>query len=241
MVIVLNPEKVGKFIKKLRKDNNLTQQKLADKYGVTYQAVSKWENGINLPDVTLIRQMSKDFNISIEDILDGNLITKKKNRNKNILIGSILLIVIIVLIIGTIIIVKNINDNRTFKFKTLSTTCNEFNVSGSIAYDNKRSSIYISHINYCGGNDTTVYKKIECSLYEKNNNTNIIISSYKSNSKEITLEEYLKDVELNIDHYIKTCKYYNNNSLYLEINATDKNNKVITYKIPLKLKNNCPK
>ena len=147
MVIILNPEKVGKFIKKLRKDNNLTQQKLADKYGVTYQAVSKWENGINLPDVTLIRQMSKDFNISIEDILDGNLITKKKNRNKNILIGSILLIVIIALIIGTIIIVKNINDNKTFKFKTLSTTCNEFNVSGSIAYDKKKSSIYISHIN----------------------------------------------------------------------------------------------
>ena len=146
MVIILNPEKVGKFIKKLRKDNNLTQQKLADKYGVTYQAVSKWENGINLPDVTLIRQMSKDFNISIEDILDGNLITKKKNRNKNILIGSILLIVIIALIIGTIIIVKNINDNKTFKFKTLSTTCNEFNVSGSIAYDKKKSSIYISHI-----------------------------------------------------------------------------------------------
>lgn len=148
MVIVLNPEKVGKFIKKLRKDNNLTQQKLADKYGVTYQAVSKWENGINLPDVTLIRQMSKDFDISIEDILDGNLITKKKNRNKNILIGSILLIVIIAIIIGTIIIVKNINDNKTFKFKTLSTTCNEFNVSGSIAYDKKKSSIYISHINY---------------------------------------------------------------------------------------------
>lgn len=143
MVIILNPEKVGKFIKKLRKDNNLTQQKLADKYGVTYQAVSKWENGINLPDVTLIRQMSKDFNISIEDILDGNLITKKKNRNKNILIGSILLIAIIALIIGTIIIVKNINDNKTFKFKTLSTTCNEFNVSGSIAYDKKKSSIFL--------------------------------------------------------------------------------------------------
>ena len=67
MVIILNPEKVGKFIKKLRKDNNLTQQKLADKYGVTYQAVSKWENGINLPDVTLIRQMIKDFNITIEE------------------------------------------------------------------------------------------------------------------------------------------------------------------------------
>ena len=95
MVIVLNPEKVGKFIKKLRKDNNLTQQKLADKYGVTYQAVSKWENGINLPDVTLIRQMSKDFNISIEDILDGNLITKKKNTNLRRDIMKVLLVNVI--------------------------------------------------------------------------------------------------------------------------------------------------
>ena len=67
----MNPEKVGEFIKKLRKKNNLTQQQLGDKYGVTYQAVSKWENGINLPEVSLIRQMSKDFNISVEDILDG--------------------------------------------------------------------------------------------------------------------------------------------------------------------------
>ena len=67
----MDQEKIGKFIKDLRIKNNLTQKEFADKYNVTYQAVSKWENGINLPDVTLIRQMSKDFNISIEDILDG--------------------------------------------------------------------------------------------------------------------------------------------------------------------------
>lgn len=237
----MNPEKVGKFIKKLRKDNHLTQKKLADKYGVTYQAVSKWENGINLPEVTLIRQMSKDFNINIEDILDGEFLTKKKNRNKIILIVSIISIAVITLIMGLTIVVKNVSDNKSFSFKTLSTTCNEFNVSGSIAYDNKRSSIYISHITYCGGNDTTIYKKIECSLYEKNNNTNTILSSCKSKGNEVTLEEYLKNVELNIDNYTKTCKYYNNDSFYLEINATDQNNKVITYRIPLELKNNCPK
>lgn len=239
--MILNPEKVGKFIKKLRKDNNLTQQKLAQMYGVTYQAVSKWENGINLPDVALIKQMSKDFNISIEDILEGEFLTKKKNRKKYVLITSTILVIIISLVIAILIIIKNVNDNKSFKFKTLSTTCNEFNVSGSIAYDKKRSSIYISNINYCGGNDTNVYKKIECNLYEKNNNTNIILSSCKSNSKEITLEEYLKNIKLNIDNYTKTCKYYDNNSLYLEINATDKNNKITTYKIPLELKTNCSK
>ena len=141
------------------------------------------------------------------------------------------------LILGIILILKN-NDN-TFKFKTLSTTCNEFKVSGSIAYDKNKSSIYISHITYCGGDDKTIYKKIECNLYERNDSTSTKISSCKSNKKEITLEEYLKDVELNIDNYTKTCKYYNNESFYLEINAIDKNDKTITYKIPLELKNNC--
>ncbi len=229
----MNPEKVGKFIKKIRKDNKLTQQKLADKYGVTYQAVSKWENGINLPEVTLIRQMSKDFDISVEDILDGKL-TKKKKRKYLI---SIIIIINVILILGIILILKN-NDN-TFKFKTLSTTCNEFKVSGSIAYDKNKSSIYISHITYCGGDDNTIYKKIECNLYERNDSTSTKISGCKPNKKEITLEEYLKDVELNIDNYTKTCKYYNNESFYLEINAIDKNDKTITYKIPLELKNNC--
>lgn len=44
----MNQEKLGKFIKDIRKKHNLTQKQLADKYNVTYQAVSKWENGISL-------------------------------------------------------------------------------------------------------------------------------------------------------------------------------------------------
>lgn len=50
-------------------------------YGVIYQTVSKWENDINLPDVTLIKQMIKDFNISIEDILEGEFLAKKIEKN----------------------------------------------------------------------------------------------------------------------------------------------------------------
>ena len=55
------------------------------------------------------------------------------------------------------------------------------------------------------------------------------------------LEDYLKGVELNIDNYTKTCKNYTNENLYLEVNATNKNNKTITYKIPLNINENCPK
>lgn len=229
---MMNPEKVGQFIKKIRKDNNLTQQELADKYGVTYQAVSKWERGINLPEVSLIRQISKDFNISVEDILDGELSAKNEKSNKILLIIIPVFLILIVMLIA-------ISKSHTFHFKTLSSTCDEFKVSGSIAYDKNKSSIYISNINYCGGDDNTTYKEIECNLYETNDNVNTKISSCKSDNNE-TLESYLKEIELNIDNYKQTCKNYNDDSLYLEINAKDQNDKTITYKIPLNLNNNCP-
>ena len=61
----MSQEEFGKIIKRIRIENNLTQKDLAEKYNVTYQAVSKWENGKNMPDISLIKQISRDFNISI--------------------------------------------------------------------------------------------------------------------------------------------------------------------------------
>ena len=230
----MDPDKVGKFIKELRKKNNLTQAQFAEKYNVTYQAVSKWENGKNVPDVSLLKQMSKDYNISIDDILEGEV----KNSNKTY--TKYIFLILIVFLLLLLIILKQTRNNESFEFKTLSTNCNEFKVSGSIAYNKATSSIYISNINYCGGNDKTIYKSIGCKLYESNGNINTLISS--CNEKEnINLETYLKDIELNVDSYTKNCKQYNDDSLYLEINATTKENQTITYKVPLSLNNNCPK
>ena len=76
----MEQEKFGKFIKEIRKNNNLTQKQLADKYGVTYQAVSKWENGKNMPDIMLIKQMSKDFNIELEDMFEGEYKSAAKKK-----------------------------------------------------------------------------------------------------------------------------------------------------------------
>ncbi len=81
----MNQEKIGQFIKEIRKKNNLTQKDLADKYNVTYQAVSKWENLKNMPDITLIKQMSKDFNISLDDIFEGEYSKKISKEKKFIL------------------------------------------------------------------------------------------------------------------------------------------------------------
>ena len=49
----MDQERIGKTIKELRTKNNLSQKEFADKYNVTYQAVSKWENGKNIPDLSI--------------------------------------------------------------------------------------------------------------------------------------------------------------------------------------------
>ena len=82
----MNQEKFGKLIKKIRKENGLTQKDLADKYNVTYQAVSKWENGRNMPDISILEQMSKDFDIPIDSLVAGEYnkttATKKTTTTK---------------------------------------------------------------------------------------------------------------------------------------------------------------
>ena len=76
----MTPKNVSKFIKNLRNKNNLTQKKLAKELGVTYQAVSKWENGKNIPDIEILKLICDKYNVNIEDIIGTK---KKKNSNKN--------------------------------------------------------------------------------------------------------------------------------------------------------------
>ena len=74
----MNQEKIGKFIAELRKEKKLTQQDLADKLGVTDRAVSHWENGRRLPDYSLLKDISKELNISINELLRLKKKLKKK-------------------------------------------------------------------------------------------------------------------------------------------------------------------
>lgn len=228
----MDQEKIGQFIKKIRNQQKLSQQKFAEKYGVTYQAVSKWETGKNIPDLSILKQMCQEYHMNLDDFLETK-IPKKKTK-----MFFILPLLLFPFIIGIIII--NNNDKNHFELKGLSTTCDNFNLYGSIAYNSNKTSIYISNITYCGEETYEKYKIVECSLYELNGKTKTEISRYNySEEKEITLDEFLKNVKFNVDHYEKTCKLYKENSLHLEIYATNQLDEITTYKIPLKLEEDC--
>ena len=79
----MDQERIGKLIKKVRNKANLSQEKFGEKYGVTYQAVSKWENGKNLPDISILSAICKDYNLDINEFLNNS----KKKRKIGLLIS----------------------------------------------------------------------------------------------------------------------------------------------------------
>ena len=78
----MNQEKIGKFILKLRKEKNMTQKELANKIGVTDRAISKWENGRGLPDLSLMKPLCDELGISINELISGEKIDKIEYQDK---------------------------------------------------------------------------------------------------------------------------------------------------------------
>ena len=70
----MDQEKIGRFIQERRKANNLTQEKLAEKLNITDRAVSKWENGKSMPDSSIMLELCKELNISVNELLSGEVI-----------------------------------------------------------------------------------------------------------------------------------------------------------------------
>ena len=82
--------KIGNYIKELRINNNLTQKKLANMLNISFQAVSKWELGETLPDTSILLDLARVLNTSVDLILNGGLFfnnVRKLISVKDIIIG----------------------------------------------------------------------------------------------------------------------------------------------------------
>lgn len=78
--------KIGKFIAQLRQENNYAQENLAEKLDISNRSISKWECGVCLPDSNNMTKLCKLFNISYNELLSGEKLTKtdyKKDRRES--------------------------------------------------------------------------------------------------------------------------------------------------------------
>ena len=72
--------KIGAFLKELRKEKNLTQQQLAEQLNVSGRTVSRWETGTNMPDISILVDLAKFYDVSIPEIIDGGRRSEKMNE-----------------------------------------------------------------------------------------------------------------------------------------------------------------
>ncbi|MCI8443031.1 MAG: helix-turn-helix transcriptional regulator [Provencibacterium sp.] len=72
----IDNEKFGAFLSRLRKEKGMTQKELAERLFISDKAVSKWERGLSLPDISLLQPIADIFEVSITELLSGQYIRK---------------------------------------------------------------------------------------------------------------------------------------------------------------------
>ena len=73
---------IGQFIAVLRKANGMTQKDLAEKLNVTDRTISNWETGRRLPDISILKELSVIFSVTIDEIIYGKKIEKEEIQKK---------------------------------------------------------------------------------------------------------------------------------------------------------------
>lgn len=135
----MDQKKIGQFIALLRKEKKLTQLELADKLGISDRAISKWENGRGMPDISLIKPLCEELDISINELLSGeriaveeyqerledNILTTiedsekhKKKYNKFKFVMSGLLVGVLVIVSVFIIDITRMSNHQEVFFST---------------------------------------------------------------------------------------------------------------------------
>ena len=76
----MDQKKIGQFLKTLRKEKKITQEMLAEALHVSNRTVSRWETGNNMPDISLLVELSEFYQVSISEIIEGERKREKMNQ-----------------------------------------------------------------------------------------------------------------------------------------------------------------
>ena len=68
---MIDQMKIGAFLRDLRKEKGLTQEELAEKFGVSSRSVSRWENGNTMPELGILVELAEYYEVDIKEVIDG--------------------------------------------------------------------------------------------------------------------------------------------------------------------------
>lgn len=240
----MDSEKIGKFIAQLRKENNMTQEDLAEKVYLDRSIISKWERGIYIPKHDDILILSKLFNVSVNEIYYGerqteenkeqvnevtiNILKRNKQLIKKISIISLFTILLLILSFFIYYFITNYNSIQVY---TIAGEDDNFTIYDSLIIVSRRKCyINIGNIESENNKNITLIqlyyikdgKRID--LTEDKDTSILIANDFESNSYFSYKD--LKDIKNNLFLEIK----YNDTSATLKLSVTKDftNNEIIT-------------
>lgn len=236
----MDNKKIGKLIASLRRKNGLTQQELGDKVGVGFRAVSKWERGINLPDIGIINDLSKTLGISSDELLSGELKKEDKPKEKKKL--SLSIKITISVIFSIIVIFTSLfiyNKNKTYTYNLVTTNQDEYFIEGQASFRGDKITIIINKLYF----KDKYFSLTEIKNYEYklvSNDTYLFgygnIETYSAVDEKLTIKKMAEEFRINcVDKTHLTQKDVLNNKIYLIMNFTDINNQEIIREIEISL------
>jgi len=197
-------KKIGEYIQVKRKAIGLTQAELGDMLGVTSKAVSKWECGVALPDVSLFSDLTKILKIDVAELLNGE---DNKNipldKKKNIII-YILSVFLILFLFSTLFLgIFYVNNYNKVNIYNLSSERKSFYVEGKLINIGDDSYLSISNVRYVfeKGEDNFYIYNLEYELYYRNDK--LIKQEKVDFLKENKEEIYFSDCFRNFSLFVK--------------------------------------
>lgn len=236
-------EKIGNFIASLRKEKGLTQEKLGEALGVSSKTVSKWERGVNAPDISLLNSLSSILGVDLEELLNGEKKDNKtisKNKKKFIFKIVVVLLFLVLLSFPILFTIFNYNTVQIYHIESKS---DKYFVDGFAMFNKARNLILIHNIDLMDsdvGTDEEDRIKMLQVLFVSDEKT--ISSFYFDSSDESTFQPlhfYLLNRVYYVDAILKsepnTIEVGDLNHIEIHIDYTNQDGKQKEIKIPLKI------
>lgn len=196
--------KLKDYLKQYRKENNLTQEGLANLLFVSKQAVSKWETEKGLPDIETYKEISKLLGVSVDVLLGLEERKQESKENKSLVIICIISLCLVLVFGITIAIIaitssnKPVDESEVLKKELLAKTEEELNV----ALPPVSSYEYIDYNEWIISGNSFLPRKIYYFIFEDE-----IINLDNFWLKELD-EEMINSIPINLNGYLDTFDYF---------------------------------
>lgn len=223
--------KMGKFMAECRKNKGLTQEDIANEFGITSQSVCKWENGRNAPDITILIRLSELLGVKVRELLlgekdestskqdneaiinqtfvDGVKFYEEKSKKRYLKIIASVFVLFIIVIFGILSLYYLNNYNKVNIYEISQN--DDLVLNGKIIFNPKQKTIIINNIIYNDIYNGTADEINAKKVFIKIKKNDLFLLEYESPSnyenKAKPLNDFLKDVFIENSSDLKNDEY----------------------------------